>query len=54
MYEFDEGLAVAQYFYDAEKIKTVNGLYVIDPEEKERLEKIQQELYGGKIAAGQD
>ena len=54
MYEFDEGLAVAQYFYDAEKIKTVNGLYVIDPEEKERLEKIQKELYGGKIAAGQD
>ena len=54
MYEFDEGLEVSQYFYDAEKIKTVNGLYVIDPEEKERLEKIQQELYGGKIAAGQD
>ena len=54
MYEFEEGLEVAQYFYDAEKIKTVNGLYVIDPEEKERLEKIQQELYGGKIAAGQD
>ena len=54
MYEFDEGLAVSQYFYDAEKIKTVNGLYVIDPEEKERLEKIQKELYGGKIAAGQD
>jgi len=54
MYEFDEGLEVSQYFYDAEKIKTVNGLYVIDPEEKERLEKIQKELYGGKIAAGQD
>lgn len=54
MYEFDEGLEVSQYFYDAEKIKTVNGLYVIDPEEKERLEKIQKELYGGKVAAGQD
>ena len=54
MYEFDEGLAVAQYFYDAEKIKTVNGLYVIDPEEKRRLEEKQKELYGGKIAAGQD
>ncbi len=54
MYEFDEGLEVSQYFYDAEKIKTVNGLYVIDPEEKERLEKTQKELYGGKIAAGQD
>ena len=54
MYEFDEGLEVAQYFYDAEKIKTVNGLYVIDPEEKKRLEEKQKELYGGKIAAGQD
>ena len=54
MYEFDEGLAVSQYFYDAEKIKTVNGLYVIDPEEKRRLEEKQKELYGGKIAAGQD
>ena len=54
MYEFEEGLEVAQYFYDAEKIKTVNGLYVIDPEEKRRLEEKQKELYGGKIAAGQD
>ena len=54
MYEFEEGLEVAQYFYDAEKIKTVNGLYVIDPEEKKRLEEKQKELYGGKIAAGQD
>ena len=54
MYEFDEGLEVAQYFYDAERIKTVNGLYVIDPEEKKRLEEKQKELYGGKIAAGQD
>ncbi len=54
MYEFEEGLEVSRYFYDQEKIKTVNGLYVIGAEEKERLEKEQKELYGGKIAAGQD
>ena len=47
MYEFDEGLEVAQYFYDPEKIKTVNGVYVMKPEEKERLEEKQKELYGG-------
>ena len=47
MYEFDEGLEVAQYFYDQEKIKTVNGVYVMKPEEKERLEEKQKELYGG-------
>ena len=47
MYEFDEGLEVSSYFYDRAKIKEVNGLYVIDPEEKERLEEKQGELYGG-------
>ncbi len=46
MYEFDEGLEVAEYFYDQEKIKTVNGVYVVEPEEKERLEEKQKELYG--------
>src|ERR1041385_2803709 len=45
MYEFDEGLEVSQYFYDPEKIKTVNGVYVVEPEEKERLEEKQKELY---------
>ena len=54
MYEFDEGLEVSEYFYDAEKIKIVEGVYVIDPEEKERLEQKQKELYGAKVAAGQD
>ena len=54
MYEFEEGLEVSRYFYDQEKIKTVNGLYVIGAEEKERLEEEQKVLYGGKIAAGQD
>jgi ferredoxin len=47
MYEFDEGLEMAEYFYDREKIKTVNGVYVIDPKEKERLEEKQRDLYGG-------
>jgi len=47
MYEFDEGLEVAEYFYDPEKIKVVNGLYVVDSEEKNRLEEKQKELYGG-------
>ncbi len=54
MVEFDEGLELSQYFYDAEKIKVVDGVYVIDPEEKERLEQKQKELYGTEIAAGQD
>ena len=54
MYEFEEGLEVSKYFYDQEKIKKVSGLDVIDPKEKERLEEEQKELYGGKIAAGQD
>jgi ferredoxin len=54
MYEFDEGLELSQYFYDAEKIKVVDGVYVIDPEEKERLEQKQKGLYGTEIAAGQD
>lgn len=47
MYEFDDGLEVSQYFYDTEKIKKVNTLYVVSPEEKERLEEKQKELYGG-------
>lgn len=47
MYEFDEGLDVSKYFYDPEKIKKVNGLDVLEPEEKEKLEEKQAELYGG-------
>ena len=47
MYEYDEGLEVSQYFYDAEKIKKVSGVYVVEAEEKERLEEKQGELYGG-------
>jgi hypothetical protein len=46
MYEFEDGLEASQYFYDITKIKQVNGLYVIDAEEKERLEEKQGELYG--------
>ena len=47
MYEYDEGLEVSQYFYDQEKIKKVGGVYVVEAEEKERLEEKQGELYGG-------
>lgn len=45
MYEFDEGLEVAQHFYDMTKLKKVNGAYVIDAAEKERLEEKQKEFY---------
>jgi len=45
MYEFEDGLDVSEYFYDITKIKQVNGVYVIDPEEKARLEEKQTELY---------
>lgn len=47
MYEFDEGLAVSEYFYNPKNIKTVDGVYVIDRGEKENLEEKQAELYGG-------
>ena len=46
MYEFEDGLEASEYFYDITKIKQVNGLYVIDAEEKERLEEKQTDLYG--------
>ena len=46
MHEFEKGAEVSQYFYNPEKIKKVKGVYVIDAEEKERLEKRQGELYG--------
>jgi ferredoxin len=45
MYEFDDGLNMAEYFYDMTKIKKVNGVHVIDAEEKARLEEKQSELY---------
>ncbi len=47
MVEFDEGVEASKYFYDREKIKEVKGVYVIDNEEKERLDKIQSELFSG-------
>ncbi len=45
MYEFEEGAAVSEFFYDQSKIKQVNGVFVIDAKEKERLEEKQAELY---------
>jgi hypothetical protein len=45
MYEFDDGLEVSEYFYDITKIKQIDGVYVVDPEEKARLEEKQSDLY---------
>jgi len=45
MYEFEDGLQVSEFFYDKSRIKEVNGLFVIDAKEKERLEEKQAEFY---------
>jgi ferredoxin len=45
MYEFEDGLQVAEFFYDKSRIKEVNGLFVIDAKEKARLEEKQAEFY---------
>ena len=45
MYEFDDGQEVSEYFYDITKIKQVDGVYVIDAEEKARLEEKQGDFY---------
>src|SRR6185503_11686493 len=45
MYEFDQGLEVAEFFYDIIKIKELNGVHVIDSKEKARLEDKQSEFY---------
>jgi hypothetical protein len=47
MYEFDEGAELSKNFYEPDKIDAVNGLYVMDADEKKRLEKKQIELYLG-------
>jgi len=47
MYEFDEGAELSKNFYEREKIDEVNGVYVMDADEKRRLEKKQIELYMG-------
>jgi ferredoxin len=46
MYEYEDGLRISEYFYDASKIKKMNGVFVIDAEEKSRIEEKQEELYG--------
>jgi ferredoxin len=45
MYEYEDGLQRSEYFYDITKIREVNGLYVVDSDEKARLEEKQGELY---------
>ena len=45
MYEFEDGVTRSEFFYASTKVKQVNGVYVIDAEEKARLEEKQSELY---------
>jgi len=51
MYEFDEGAELSENFYEPEKIDAVNGLYIMDIDEKQRLEKKRIELYMGRESA---
>lgn len=39
MYELDEGSELSKNFYEPEKIDAVNGIYLMDADEKQRLEK---------------
>jgi ferredoxin len=50
MYEFDEGVEVSKYFYEAKALDAVKGVYVTNALEKRRLEEKQLELYGGADA----
>jgi hypothetical protein len=52
MYEFDEGAELSKNLYDPEQIDMMNGVYVMDADEKKNgWKKPQIELYmGGKAA----
>jgi hypothetical protein len=45
MYEFDEGVDVSRYFYEAKALDAAKGVYVTTALEKQRLEEKQLELY---------
>ena len=45
MYEFDEGAELSTNFYEPRFIDSVNGVYVMNAAEKQRLEEKQLELY---------
>jgi hypothetical protein len=47
MYEFDEGVEVSKYFYEAKALDAVKGFYVTTVAEQQRLEERQLELYEG-------
>lgn len=47
MYEFDEEAELFRNFYEPSKIDAINGVYIMDTAEKQRLEKKQIELYAG-------
>ncbi|HEU4637840.1 MAG TPA: hypothetical protein VFS84_03240 [Candidatus Binatia bacterium] len=44
--EFDGGAELSPNFYEPTKIDVVNGVYIMDAAEKQRLEEKQIELYG--------
>jgi formate hydrogenlyase subunit 6/NADH:ubiquinone oxidoreductase subunit I len=45
MYEFEDGVKLSNNFYAPENIKVVDGVYVVNTEEKNRLEKQQEESH---------
>ena len=48
MHEFDEGAELSKTFYEPAKIEAVNGGYIMNAAEKQRLEEKQIELYAGR------
>lgn len=46
MYEFDAGIERSKYYYEQKNIRLKRGVYVVEPEEKTRLEELQEELIG--------
>jgi hypothetical protein len=49
MYEFNTGVEVAKYFYEAKALAAVQGMYVTSASEKHRREEQQLELYGAAV-----
>jgi formate hydrogenlyase subunit 6/NADH:ubiquinone oxidoreductase subunit I len=48
MYEFEEGAKVSTNFYEPKHIHLVDGVYVVNAEEKSRLEKKQHEFFSNQ------
>jgi hypothetical protein len=45
MHEFDEGVELSKYFYEAKALDAVKGVHVTTTAEKQRMEEKQLELY---------